>query len=439
MPENKTPKDIMRTAWILVIGAIAPMLDSTMVNIALNKLMLDFHSTLTALQWSVTGFVLALGAAVPISGWLMNHFNGKKVYAAAMFGFSITSFLSGIAWNVPSFITFRVFQGFFGGIISMLVMALMVKSAGKERLGRIIAIVTTPMILGPILGPVLGGFIVQYLDWRWIFFTNVPIALISFALIAAFLPNFEAFDKKAKLDLLGTILVIGFSLSFIYGLIAQSIIFCGLGLVLVLAYIGHNQFRKNQTVMPLKLFKQRNFTAANIGVFLAGSAINGPMLLMPLFFQNIKHFTATETALILVPQGIGMIIARPYIGKFIDKIGAKRVVLLGLAISLLGSLPFIAFTVSSNIFLIGAVLFVRGVGIGAISIPMTSDIYMGIATSEIPGASVANQMIENLGASFGTAAISAIATISYQAGFALSAAALLLIAIPALFLTDKLA
>ena len=133
------------------------MLDSTMVNIAIDKLTHDFSTTLDIIQWAITGYVLALAVAVPVSGWLMNKFNGKKIFIGAVIAFGVISVLVGVSWDIFSFIFFRLLQGFSAGVITTLMFTLLVKTAGQENLGRVMAIVSTPMIFGPILGPVIGG------------------------------------------------------------------------------------------------------------------------------------------------------------------------------------------------------------------------------------------------------------------------------------------
>ncbi|SQC67461.1 High-copy suppressor of rspA [Listeria fleischmannii subsp. fleischmannii] len=167
--KDRIPKETLKAAWAIALAAIAPMLDSTMINIAVGQLNQDFHTTLDIVQWAITGYALALAISVPISGWLMNQYNGKKVFIAAVACFGVTSVLAGISWNIESFIFFRLLQGATAGIITPLMSTLLVKTAGPKNLGKVMAIVSTPMILGPILGPVLGGFIIQFASWHWIF------------------------------------------------------------------------------------------------------------------------------------------------------------------------------------------------------------------------------------------------------------------------------
>ncbi|STY35690.1 High-copy suppressor of rspA [Listeria fleischmannii subsp. coloradonensis] len=161
---------------------------------------------------------MALAISVPISGWLMNQYNGKKVFITAVACFGITSVLAGISWNIENFIFFRLLQGATAGIITPLMSTLLVKTAGPKNLGKVMAIVSTPMILGPILGPVLGGFIIQFASWHWIFYINVLVVLIAIPLMHKTLPDFKPFNQASKLDLMGIILLSLLSGAFIYGI-----------------------------------------------------------------------------------------------------------------------------------------------------------------------------------------------------------------------------
>ncbi|OZB98936.1 MDR family MFS transporter [Paenibacillus sp. XY044] len=455
------PKQILMAAWAIALGAIAPMLDSTMVNIAINKLTEKFNTTLDIIQWSVTGYVLALAIAVPVSGWLMNKYNGKKVFIGAVIAFGIISIFAGVSWNISSFIFFRLLQGFSAGIITPLMSTLLVKTAGQENLGRVMAIVSTPMIFGPILGPVIGGFIVQGASWHWIFFINVFIVLIAVPLMMKKIPDFEPFNKDSKLDVFGIVNLSLMSASLIYGITkaadhasftnSETILWVGIGLALAVVYLVYNRMNKNQTVLPMNLFAHKNFSTASIGLFLANISIMGPMFILPLFFQNFRHFTAIEAAIALIPQGVGMLVTRPVIGVMIDKIGAKYVVMVSLVLSLIGSIPLIFITDQTSMIWISILLFIRGTSVGGIVLPLTSEAYTGLNDKQLPEAGVGIHMIENVGSSFGTAVIATVVatfvhglqpTIAsglkgYHAGFLVSAIVLAIIFIPGVFLTHK--
>ncbi|MBB3126920.1 EmrB/QacA subfamily drug resistance transporter [Paenibacillus rhizosphaerae] len=459
--ESGLSKEILIAAWAIALGAIAPMLDSTMVNIAIDQLTKDFNTTLDTVQWSITGYILALAIAVPVCGWLMNTCNGKRIFIGAVIAFGVISVLVGVSWDISSFIFFRLLQGFSAGVITTLMPTLLVQTAGRENVGRVMAIVSTPMILGPILGPVIGGFIVQGASWHWIFFINVFIVLIAAPLMMKKIPDFEPFDKDSKLDVFGIIDLSFMSAALIYGITKaadhasfnnrETILWVGVGVALAVIYFVYNRIRKNQTVLPVNLFAHKSFTASSIGLFFANLAVMGPMIILPLFFQNIRHFTAIEAALALIPQGIGMLVTRPLIGKMIDLIGAKYVVLVSLVISLIGSVPLIFITGQTGMIWVSIVLFIRGTSFGGIMLPLTSDAYTGLDSKQLPQAGVGINMIENLGSSFGSAVIATVVasalrgvqpTIAnglkgYHAAFFVSAIVLAVIFIPGLFLTHK--
>lgn len=459
--QDKIPKEITRAAWAIAMAAIAPMLDTTMVNIGVNQFGQDFHTSLEIIQWVITGYVLALAATVPVSGWLMDKFNGKKVLLYSELGFILSSVLAGLSWNIESLIAFRVLQGVSAGIIIPLMTTLLMKVAGPDKLGRLMAVVGTPIILGPLFGPVIGGFLIQCTTWRWIFFINIPVGLLAIYLISKGLDNFEPFNTESKMDWIGTILLAIMSSTLIFGITRaahfasfhnhQTYWYVGIGLITAILYIIYNVKKQNKTVMPLNLFKGKSFSAAIIGLFLVGLATNGPMLLLPLFFQNIKGFTLVQAALAMIPQGAGMLVARPTIGKMIDKLGAKLVVMVSLVISLAGSIPLIYFDEKTSFILIAVVLFIRGIGVGGITMPLMTDAYTGLQKGQIPHASIASRIIQNVGSSFGSAILAtAVATVAsglkptiptllhgYQVGFLISVIVIAIMFIPALFLTNK--
>ncbi|WP_225354164.1 DHA2 family efflux MFS transporter permease subunit [Lacticaseibacillus saniviri] len=382
------PKSIINTGWILVLGAIMPMLDSTMVNIAINHLSRDFNTGLDAIQWVTTGYVLATAIFVPIAGWAIQRYDGKQLVIGANVLFLLGSILSGLSWNIESMIVFRIIQGAAAGFILPLMSTLMAQTAGSKYMGRVMSIVGIPVVLGPILGPVLGAIIIQNFSWRWIFFVNVPVGIIAIILMTMKLRHFTPINKAAKFDFVGITLLALTSSSLIYGITqaaknatfnnSSTISFLIAGVVILLAYVGYAAYKKNDAILPLHLFKMKSFDGAMIGLFLTGIATNGPMLLLPLFFQNIKGFSVINAGLMLISQGVGMLVARPLIGNLTDKLGARTVVMVSLVFTIAGSLPFIYFDGQSSLIWISIALFIRGIGIGGVAIPMMTDAYTGM-------------------------------------------------------------
>lgn len=455
------PKSIMNIAWILVLGAVMPLLDSTMVNIAIKHLSNDFSIGLDLIQWVITGYVLSMAISVPLAGWMIQRFNGKWLMICANIVFLAASVASGFSGNIHSLIIFRIVQGFSAGFIMTLVTTLCVEIAGRDRMGRMMSTIGIPTVLGPILGPVIGAVIVQFLSWRYIFFVNIPIGIFAITLMILKLPNFTPANTKAKIDFIGIILLGSSSAALIYGITkaaknatfsnSTTIGYVVAGVVILAIYVIYAAVKKEQAILPLHLFKSKNFNAVMVGLFLAGIATNGPMLLLPLFFQNIKGFSVLNAGLILIPQGIGMLIARPLIGKLTDKLGARNVVLVSLTLAIAGTIPFIFFNEASSLIIVSIFLFVRGIGIGGITIPMMTDAYTGMVKQEIPQASVGTRLVQNIGGAFGSAVLATVVSLSihgkvaaipimttaYHNGFMLALVLSLVLFVPISFLTNK--
>ncbi len=456
------PKSVLNQAWIIVLGAIAPMLDSTMVNIALNHLSKAFNTGLNTVQWVVTGYLLAMVVAVPFTGWLNQKFGGKAVLLLAEMLFGLTSLAAAFANGINMLIALRFVQGFTAGLITPLLTTLLVEVAGAGAMGRMMAVVGLPIMLGPIVGPVIGGVIVQSLSWRWIFFINVPVTIIASLLIWLKLTRTAPAQPHARFDWPGVGLLAAGSASVIYGVVQASqkanftnrttVAYVLIGLALLSAFGLWAAVKKDQAVVPLRLFKQRNFSASMIGLFFAGVATNGPMLLLPLFFQNLRGESVAIAGLSLLPQGIGMLVARPVVGRLIDSIGARLVTLGGLAITLVGSIPFIYFDETTNFWLLMGVLFVRGIGAGAILSPLMTDAFVGADQQFSGQVSIATRTMQNVGGAFGSAMLATIvvnfqshhahtlATVahSYQQGFLWAVIFTVILMVPALGLTNKL-
>ena len=192
---KQIPKSTIIIAWVVVFGAMAPLLDSTMINIAINKLVNSFNSSVTTVQWTITCYVLATGIAVPFSSWLLNKFDGKHVFMLSEILFGIGSILAAVSPNIQFLIGARLVQGFAGGLIMPLLTTLLVQTAGAAVMGQMMATVGLPMILGPMIGPVIGGIIIKFLSWQWIFWINVPVTLTSLGLIIWKMPNYPAQNK----------------------------------------------------------------------------------------------------------------------------------------------------------------------------------------------------------------------------------------------------
>src|ERR671931_600796 len=179
---------LLSVAIVVVLGAVMSILDTTVVNVAISHLSTTFDTSLETIQWIVTGYTLALATVIPITGWAADRFGTKRLYMLSLGLFLGGSILSGFAWSAQSLIAFRVLQGLGGGMLMPAGMTILTRTSGPQRVGRVMSIIGVPMLLGPIVGPILGGWLVDDVSWRWIFFINIPIGLTALALSSRVLP-----------------------------------------------------------------------------------------------------------------------------------------------------------------------------------------------------------------------------------------------------------
>ena len=260
--------------------------------------------------------------------------------------------------------------------------------------------------------------IVKLLSWRWIFWINVPITALSVVMIFWKMPSYPAQNRTAKLDLPGIVLLGAGSASVIYGIVQASkearfnnfttMAWIGFGAAFLGLYIIWGIIRKKQAVLPLNLFKFSSFNGSVLGLLVSGMILNGAMLALPLFFQNINHMSAMEAGLALIPQGLGMLVSRPITGRLTDDIGAKMVVIISALITAVGTLPFYWIDQNTTYWLVAIILFIRGIGAGGILTPLMADSYTGMTPTQIPAASLGSRTIQNIGSAFGTAIVTTV-------------------------------
>src|SRR3984893_10073999 len=198
---------VWRVSAVVIVGSIMSILDTTIVNVALATLGRELHSTVAEIQWVVAGYMLALAAVIPVTGWAARRFGAKRVYLVSLVLFTAGSALCGLATTSTELIVFRVLQGIGGGMILPIGQLMMAEAAGPKRMGRVMSVVAVPAMLAPILGPTLGGLILDNASWRWIFFVNLPIGVVAFIAGLRGLPRSEPQDA-GRLDVLGLLLVI---------------------------------------------------------------------------------------------------------------------------------------------------------------------------------------------------------------------------------------
>jgi len=424
--DTHVDRALLLVASVVVLGAIMSILDTTVVNVAINTLAARFHTTLPTIQWVATGYTLALATVIPLTGWIADRFGTKRLYMTSIALFVVGSSLSGLAWSSTSIIVFRVLQGLGGGMIMPAGMTILTRAAGPNRIGRVMAIMGVPLLLGPILGPILGGWLVADVSWRWIFFINVPVGILAVALALRVLPRDVAAHEQ-KLDLVDLALLSPGLALMIYGLAESNsaggfgsskvLIPLIAGVLLLVAFVWH-ALRATNPLIDLRLFLDRTFTTSSITLLLVVIAVFGSFLLLPLYFQAVRGESALQSGLLLAPQGFGSMITMPIAGSLADRTGSGRIVPFGLIAVALSVLELTQIGAHTSYVLLEVVLFVFGLGMGFTMMPVFTGAMQSMREEVVARASTALNIIQQTGASIGTAVLSVLlaSAISSQLG-----------------------
>jgi EmrB/QacA subfamily drug resistance transporter len=416
--EAKLPPEVRKALLALIVGGIAAILDSTMVTLALHTLVARLHSTDGTIQWVTTGYLLAMAVAIPVTGWAESRWGGKRVWMAALVVFVAGSVLCALSWNAASLIGFRVLQGFAAGLIFPLMQTLGVKAAGGRASSSLVATVSLPLALGPILGPVIGGVILNWLSWRWLFLVNVPVIavglVLAWRLLAADRPDPAA--GRPRLDVIGLILLAPALAAILLGLsnlsedggIGHAAVLVPLlaGIALLGAFTAWALRAGGRLpVVDIRLLRLRSLGSASAVLFTAGAAMYAGMFLLPLYYQQLHGETVLDAGLLLIPQGVGSLAARFAVGKLVARLGARLVTIASFLVAAAATVPFAFAGPHTSLWPLGAVLLIRGFGIGTVLVPPMSVAYQGIPSASIPHATMNTRIAQQVGASFGTAVV----------------------------------
>lgn len=411
--DDRLSPEVRAVAIVVVIGAIMSILDTTIVNVALDTLAKDFDTDLTTIQWVATGYLLALSTVIPLTGWASHRFGTKRLFMMSIVLFTAGSMLCGLAWSAESLVAFRVLQGFGGGMMMPVGMTILTQQAGPAKVGRIMGAIGVPMLLAPIVGPILGGWLVDNASWQWIFYVNVPIGVIAIALAQRFLERDEPSPGEA-LDWKGLVLLSPGLAALVYGLAEtgpqggfdapEVLVPMFVGAVLIIAFIVH-ALRTDDALIDVHLFKDKVMAVATSTSFVLAASFFGAMVLMPLYYQAVRGLSAFDAGLLVAPQGVGAAIMMPIAGKLTDRLGSGRVVPFGALVLVVCTYALTHLTDTTPYWQIVIVLFVMGLGMGSTMMPTMSSAFITLQHDQVPRASSAINTIQRVGASIGVAVL----------------------------------
>ena len=407
---------LLRISMVVVLGSFMSILDTTIVNVAIQELSKTFHAPLATTQWISTGYMLALATVIPLVGWAADRFGTKRLYMTSILLFLVGSALAGAAWSMSTLILFRVLQGIGGGMIMPAGMTILSHAAGPRRIGRLMGIVGVPMLLGPILGPILGGWLVDDVSWRWIFLVNLPVGALALIAGSRILDRDDP-KPHHSLDWRGFLLLSPGLAIFVYGLaemtaagslhsVTSDCCVFG-GLMMVAAFVVHAR-RSGSALIDVRLFGRRTVAAAALTTFLFATAFFGISLLLPLYFQVVRGQSAFSAGLLIAAQGLGAMIAMPVASRLTDKSGARQVVLVGLSIMAIATLSLGLIRSTTPLWCVELTLFLAGLGMGSTMMPAMSAALRTLERHETARATSGLNVVQRVGGSLGTAILAVV-------------------------------
>ena len=410
--------------WVLaniMISTFMVVLDSTIVNTALPKIMASFGISVDVAQWILTAYMLAFAVMLPTSGWLADRFGYKRTYAAGLAIFTLFSFLCGISWNEKSLIIMRIGQGLGGGLLQPIGMAIIMREFPLKERGMAMGFWSIAAAASVSLGPMIGGFIADNFDWHLIFTINVPVGIICFFATWVIQREYKT-QQDHPFDFMGFISLAVFLGFLLYALASGNaqwntggwtsdfMMMCfGIALIGFVVFMV-TELNVKHPLVRLRLLGTYNFGLTNFVMFIFGIGMFGSVFLIPLYLQNILGYTALQSGMVLLPVGIIQAVTGPIAGYFSDKINPKIPIVTGIGLFSASFFLNTQLSIFSESAQIMFPMYLRGVAMGMLFSPLSALALTEISRHEMAQASGLTNVIRQVGGSFGVAILQTILT-----------------------------
>ncbi|MGH2549474.1 MAG: MFS transporter [Thermomicrobiales bacterium] len=402
-------------------GLFMALLDNLVVNVALPTMQRDLDASTSQLQWIVSAYTLVFASLQITGGGLGDRFGRKRWFLIGLVIFTGTSFVAAFVNSIEQLIVVRAIQGLGAALIMPLSLSLISAAFPPEERGRAIGIWSAVSVSSLALGPVVGGLIIEYTSWHWIFLINVPIGIIAFLVTQAVVQETRDESGTVATDVPGTILITGAIASLTYALIqagdrgwGDSLIVAAFGAAFVLgvAFVWV-EARTERPMVPLRFFKSRNFTGANIDAFMISFGLTGVSFFLTLYQQNVHGFSPVRTGLASLPIVVSMMVLSPITGGLVNTLGSRKLIAAGMAITGGGFFLMLLSGVEASYWRLLPSFIVMGVGMSGIWAPMTTAVLNSVDPEKSGIASAVNGAIREIGTAFGVALLGTIASRAY--------------------------
>ncbi|MDB5988135.1 MAG: EmrB/QacA family drug resistance transporter [Nevskia sp.] len=404
----------MITATVM-LTSILQTLDNTIANVALPKMQGSLSATQDQMTWVLTSYIVAAAIMTPLTGWLAGQFGRKRLFLASVVGFTITSMFCGLAQSLPQIVLFRFLQGLAGAALVPMSQAVLFDINPPENHGKAMAAWGQGVLLGPMLGPILGGWLTDSYSWRWVFYINVPLGILAFLGVLAFLPDGD--KRRSRFDFFGFALL--------------SIAIAALQVVLdrgpLKDWFGSNEIWIEATVAGLAfylfvvhsatsphpfirpaLFKDRNFLTGNVFIFVVGIVLFATLALLPPMLQNLMNYPVYEAGLLTAPRSLGTLLAMFVVGRLVGRIDARLIIGLGFGLTAISLWMMTRFDIQMN----GVPVFwsglVQGFGTGVAYVPMAAMTFATLSPDLRNEGTALFSLTRNIGSSVGISVVQAL-------------------------------
>jgi len=409
-----------RAGWglpllVLIVGMFMSILDTSIVNVAIPTLQNEFGVATDDVQWVITAYTLMLGVVVPASAWLGDRFGLDRMYNVALVGFAAGSALCGLAWDLNSLVVFRILQAIPGGILPVVSLPMVYRIVPREKIGAAMGLYGLGIVVAPAIGPTLGGYLVEYVDWRLIFYINVPVGILGAVAAALVLPKFSGVPRR-RFDLLGFLTIAGglFALLLalsegeswgwnsyrILGLITVSALLLALFIVI--------ELEVDDPLLDVRVFRYWAFTNSLLLISVLMVGLFGVLFYIPLFLQTVQGFGALDAGVTLLPQALVMAVLMPFAGRLYDRIGPRWPATIGVTIVAVATYLMHTLTLDTSREQLIWWLMLRAVGLGIAMMPIMTGGLAAIPTAQVNAASAFNNVAQRTSAALGLAVLTAL-------------------------------
>ncbi|GLI36629.1 DHA2 family efflux MFS transporter permease subunit [Geobacter hydrogenophilus] len=408
-------KDVNK--WIVTITVMLPtimeIVDTSVANVALPHMQGSLNAGTDEITWVLTSYLVSNAVVLPMTGWLSRHFGRKRFLISCITLFTMASLLCGAAPNLASLIFFRVLQGAAGGALIPSSQAILLETFPPHERGMANAIFGVGAMFGPIIGPALGGWITDNLNWRWIFYINIPLGIIAVIMAVSFIFD-PPYLRRARvaIDWWGLVLLtVGLgALQIVLDKGQQDdwfnssfILSCSILSALALIALVYVELKHEHPIINLRLFKDVSFSAGNFVMFMLGFGLYSSIVLIPLFLQTLMGYDATLAGMVLAPGGLATLITMPFVGVALSKYDGRKVILAGLIISAWSMFLMRGFTLEASYWDFVWPRVILGVGLAMLFVPLSTLTLGSIPKVEMGNAAGLYNLLRNVGGSVGIA------------------------------------